>query len=206
MEQRTNRGISVGVGDGHLTRGQHICGLFGDDDERLRTLARFCRAGDVDRDKFLYITDTASPEELAGCFAAHGADLGPAPHANVVPSAGIYYPEGRFDPEAATGALRDFCLSAVGEGFAGARGTSEMGWALRQVPGSERLIDYELRLNDIFTGPGGLPLTVVCQYDTRRFDGELLLGLLEVHPFMLVRGQILRNPYASRSRARRWSP
>ena len=87
MEQRTTGEMSVGVGDCLLPRGLHICGLFDDDDERIRTLARFCRAGDGDHDKFLYIVDTASPEELADCFAAHGADLGPGSHADVIPSA-----------------------------------------------------------------------------------------------------------------------
>jgi hypothetical protein len=206
MEQGTNREISLGIGDCYLPRGQHICGLFSDDEERIRTLARFWRAGDVDDDKFLYITDTASPAKLARRFAAHGAGLGPESHASMVPSAATYYPEGRFDPEAATGALRDFCLGALGEGFAGARGASEMSWALRRVPGCGRLIEYELQLNDLFTGPGGLPMTVVCQYDTQRFDGALLMGLLEVHPFMLVRGQILRNPYAAASIAQRLLP
>jgi hypothetical protein len=39
------------------------------------------------------------------------------------------------------------------------------------------------------------PLTVICQYDARRFSGELIMDMLSVHPMMIVRGQLVKNPY-----------
>jgi hypothetical protein len=41
------------------------------------------------------------------------------------------------------------------------------------------------------------PVTVVCQYHADKFDGATLLECLKVHPFMIVYGQIVRNPYYS---------
>jgi hypothetical protein len=40
-----------------------------------------------------------------------------------------------------------------------------------------------------------VPVTAICQYDTRLFDGETLYRLLTVHPMMIVRGRVVRNPY-----------
>ena len=34
-----------------------------------------------------------------------------------------------------------------------------------------------------------------CQYDARRFDGATLFDVLNVHPMMIIRGQVVRNPY-----------
>lgn len=67
-----------------------------------------------------------------------------------------------------------------------------MSWALRGMPGSERLIEYEALLNTL--GPGN-PLTMICQFDIKKFDGATIFEVLNVHPMMIVRGQIMRNPY-----------
>jgi hypothetical protein len=39
------------------------------------------------------------------------------------------------------------------------------------------------------------PINVVCQYDARAFDGATILDILKVHPLMIVRGNIIRNPF-----------
>jgi len=37
--------------------------------------------------------------------------------------------------------------------------------------------------------------TACCQYDARRFSGELIMDVLSVHPAMIVRGQLVKNPF-----------
>ena len=66
-----------------------------------------------------------------------------------------------------------------------------MGWALRDVPGSEHLVEYESEINSLVRRT---PITVLCQYDTEMFDGETLFRVLSVHEFMIIRGQIMHNP------------
>ena len=67
-----------------------------------------------------------------------------------------------------------------------------MSWALRGIPGSEGLIEYEALINTISQTQ---PVTPICQYDARRFDGATLLNVLRVHPLMIVQGRIVHNPY-----------
>jgi hypothetical protein len=79
-----------------------------------------------------------------------------------------------------------------------------MGWAARRIPGAERLIQYEVMLTDVIERQ---PFSGICQYDVRLFDGPTILAVVEVHPFVLVRGQILRNPnYVRRDAAAPRSP
>jgi hypothetical protein len=35
----------------------------------------------------------------------------------------------------------------------------------------------------------------MCQYDARRFDGATIFDVINVHPVMLVRGHLIRNPF-----------
>ena len=39
------------------------------------------------------------------------------------------------------------------------------------------------------------PHSGMCQYDARRFDGATLFKVLKLHPWMIVRGKIVQNPY-----------
>ena len=53
-------------------------------------------------------------------------------------------------------------------------------------------MEYEALVNTVLDTH---PVTPICQYDARRFDGATLLNVLKVHPMMIVQGQIVHNPY-----------
>jgi hypothetical protein len=171
--------------------GQHICLLYGDEKEQFRTTAGFFAAARASRHKLLYITDTNPVEVVRQRFFELGVDLGRHTGAEVQTTSEAYHPEGRFEPEVMCDGLEAFAARAIADGFAGCRCTGEMGWAARKIPGAERLIDYETMLNDVIERQ---PFSGICQYDVRLFDGPTILAVLEVHPYLLVRGRVLRNP------------
>lgn len=35
----------------------------------------------------------------------------------------------------------------------------------------------------------------MCQYDANRFDGQVIFQALQVHPYIVMNGQLVRNPY-----------
>jgi hypothetical protein len=80
-------------------------------------------------------------------------------------------------------------------GFSGIRSCGEMSWALKNIPGSDRLMEYETLLNTV---GGEFPHSGMCQYDARLFDGATLLNILKVHPYMIAQGQIVKNPFYMR--------
>jgi hypothetical protein len=91
--------------------------------------------------------------------------------------------------------LRGFHGTMLEDGHAGGRVSGEMSWALRGIPGSDRLMEYEALVNGVLATH---PVTAICQYDARRFDGQLIFDVLKVHPMMIVNGQVVRNPYYMR--------
>jgi DcmR-like sensory protein len=171
--------------------GQHICLLYADDDERLRLIAAFLSAGRRTHRKLLYITHGRSVDDARARFAELNVDLGEETGAELKTTADAYFPDGRFDPDRMCDGLDAFSRDAVSAGFAGCRCSGEMDWATLDVPGAERLLEYETMLTDMIEVR---PFSGVCQYDVRLFDGHRLLDIVAVHPFLLVGGQVLRNP------------
>ena len=81
---------------------------------------------------------------------------------------------------------------ALKNGYRGARGTGEMLWGTRKIKGVEKLMEYESRIN-IMTRTH--PFTAVCWYDARECDVATIRECLKVHPYLIVKGNVVMNPY-----------
>lgn len=62
--------------------------------------------------------------------------------------------------------------------------TGEMTWSVQGTPGAEEMADYEAQLNPLVEKYPGA--TIVCQYDLKRFKGDVILDALLTHPSVLV--------------------
>jgi hypothetical protein len=157
-------------------------------------MAKFLKQGWVEKEKLLYLVDDISPEEMQKELM----DLGIAVEENQQDfdiSKGHYWccPGHYFSGEFMLGIVKDYYENALSQGYSGARGIGEMSWALIEGRSSvPELLEYEAKLNHILSD---YPLTTVCQYDARRFDGSLIMDMLSVHPMMIVRGQLVSNPH-----------
>ena len=78
------------------------------------------------------------------------------------------------------------------EGYTGVRGGAEMTWASVEGPAvMKKVMEIEARRNQL----PRYPVSTCCVYDARKFDGATIMDVLYTHPMMIVRGQLLRNPY-----------
>ena len=186
--------ISLGFTKRAFPAGTHMCFVYDSEEDRHRVMAPYLAAGLEGGERVAYLSHFAPESVLewldeAGVPAAKTEVRGSV---EVLPAEHTYCPDGFFDPELMLDALRTFRAQADEAGYAGFRASGEMGWALEGIPGSERLLEYEAKLNYVFPE---CQITGICQYDANRWDGATLLHVLRVHPFMVVRGQVLENPY-----------
>ena len=191
----SERVISLGFTAERFPAGSHMCHIYNDDTERRNVVSKFVESGLQGREKVGYFVDLVSAEDMPADLSALGIDLPPGIDArglSITSTLDTYCPDGTFLPERMLENLRSMYRNSIAEGYAGARAGGETSWALQGIPGSERLIEYEARINIVVREH---PTTVVCQYDARRFDGGALFDVLNVHPMMIVRGQVVRNPY-----------
>jgi hypothetical protein len=183
--------ISVGFSDKRFLSGAHICLLYGDDAERLRLLARFFEAGRRDNERMVYVHADGDEAEARAGLERNG--FAGSPSLRTRRSDELYYSGGQFVPDRVLEQTRRFYESAVADGFSGGRGCTELwGRGTPTPPSAARVLDYEARLTRVLAE---YPSTVVCQYDLHSFDGATLMDLLSVHPYTIVRGQLVVNPY-----------
>lgn len=189
------RHVKLGFCEEPFPEGTHICYLFSDPAERRQITAQYLHSAWEESEQADFFHDGLPVAELDAALRELGVPeqvLRTAQQLRIKPAMPTYCPDGRFEPERMWGLLEQCYEDARRDGFSGGRATGEMTWALSGVPGSERLVEYEAGINEVVAR---VPLTVLCQYDATRFDGATLQRVLEVHPMLLVQGQIVRNPY-----------
>jgi len=170
-----------------LRFGDHACTFHTSEVERRQQLARFLAEGLRNHEKVVYALDQDSPERVLGYLAKEGL---PAERflrsgqLEVHSTQDVYAPDGAFDPSQMIARIKILCDQAAKEGYSGLRGTGEMSWALRGWPGSDRLLEYELRLNAAIS-PGRC--IALCQYETPRFSPALLHQIRAAHMKVLAR-------------------
>jgi signal transduction histidine kinase len=178
-----------------LQAGDHLCCLYASDGEHRALLSPFIRQGLERHEKVLCIVDDHSADLILGYLSADGVGVKQylqRKQLSVLGSDESYLHGGAFDPEAMIALLRSETERAVGEGYIALRVSSEMSWALKGLPGSGRIVEYEAKLNTFFPGSKCLAIS---QYDRRRFDPSLLLDILETHPLAVIGMEVYENFY-----------
>jgi MEDS: MEthanogen/methylotroph, DcmR Sensory domain len=175
--------------------GIHMCYIYSDEGEREKIIFRFIDSGLRNGENVSYFMDVSTVDEMEQRQSARGMDRlseKQQGHLSFATTKDVYCPTGIFVPDDMLDKLTDFYTRSIEAGYTGARATGEMSWALRGIPGSFRLMEYEARVN---TALMHYPVTAICQYDARCFDGTALRDVLAVHPMIILHGQVLKNPY-----------
>ncbi|PKL66588.1 MAG: hypothetical protein CVV28_09295 [Methanobacteriales archaeon HGW-Methanobacteriales-1] len=178
-----------------LNHGDHLCVLYQTDEEHKDLITPYLRSGLENNEKVFYIVDARTSEMVLNYLLDDGMEVDPyleSGQLSMLTVSESYMNGGVFDPEGMIKMLTEETEKALKEGYAALRVTGEMSWALRGLPGSERLIEYETKLNEFFPTNKAL---AICQYDCRVFEPEILLDILTTHPIAVIGTEIYENFY-----------
>lgn len=173
----------------------HVCLIFDNEEQRRKIVSEYLAAGLKRGDLVRYFADTTTPNDVRAWLLETGIELPKAEENGafgITKAESAYCPSGRFVPQEVIENMVSRYAMAREAGYRGSRACGEMTWALRNIPGSDRLLEYEIRINTITET---FPYIGMCQYDARLFDGATLFKVLQVHPYMVAQGQIVRNPF-----------
>jgi hypothetical protein len=171
--------------------GLHLCYIFNDDEERVKTMAKFLASSLATGQKVLSIVDTISPHDLKKELDVLGIDMSAISRDVVtIDNDSAYCPAGVFDPDALLEGAVSFCKQASSEGYTGSRVCGDMSWVLRRNLKIADLMAYEAKVNEYVKIP---PCAAICEYDARKFDGATIMDILSVHPAMIVRGHVVKT-------------
>ena len=192
---RLRKEVSMGFTRDLFPEGTHMCLIYDNEEQRKKIISQFMATGITLGEQVGYFADTTTLQEVKAWMEEMGLNLPEEKEDgrfSIFRAESVYCPTGAFVPSEMLARLGDCYERAVNAGYAGARVSGEMSWALKGIPGSDRLMEYEALINTVSEIH---PVTPICQYDARCFDGATLLNVLKVHPLMIVQGQIVRNPY-----------
>lgn len=133
-----------------LQAGDHLCCLYASEEEHRTLLAPFMRQGLERHEKVLYIADDHTAGHIIAYLTSDGVEVKPylqGGQLSVLSSDESYVHAGVFDPDRMIALLRSETERAAGQGYKALRVTGEMSWALKGLPGSERVVEYEAKLN-----------------------------------------------------------
>ena len=175
--------------------GDHLCCIYSSEEEHRDLLTPFMASGLQRNQKVIYIVDARTAEAVLGYLKEAGTDPEPfveSGQLSILTVSESYMASGVFDPDGMIELLRSETGKALSEGYDALRVTGEMSWALKGLPGSERLIEYEVKLNEFFPGSSCLAM---CQYDRRAFQPGILISVLATHPVAVIGTEICENEY-----------
>lgn len=179
-----------------LRRHAHPCTIYEDDAELKRQFVPYLQAGLVLGERCVFFTHDTSAGTIIDAMQRDGFDLESYVQKGafeVINTRDAHLKDGRF----AESKMMDYWTqqldSTVRDGFTGLRASVEMTWALTENAGCDTLAPYEARLNE-FTD--SQPVTIMCQYDRRKFKPNKLTAIMHAHRQAVVCDNVLDNKHA----------
>ena len=189
------QGLDLGFTQEVFPECHHLCLIYDSEEQRRKIVSEYLVAGLKRGELVRYFADTNTPNDIRAWLLEMGMELREDGSFGIVKAESAYCPSGRFVPQEVLDNMVSRYAMARDAGYSGSRACGEMTWALRDIPGSDRLLEYEIGINTIHET---FPYIGMCQYDARLFDGATLFKVLQMHPYMIAQGQIVRNPFYMR--------
>jgi excisionase family DNA binding protein len=164
---------------------RHVCSHFSSPDEWWRMFRPFVVHHAERGAPITYLHDTTTPELFSDLLRAEGFDpieLARRGLLDFVPAPQTYLPDGRFSVEGMLAFVESAILGHLARGHRTMLISGEMTWSLRGAPGSDGMIAYEERLNEVMARYPGV--TINCQYDMERLGARIMLDSICVHPWV----------------------
>ncbi len=187
--------VSLGFTNEKVPVGTHMCLIFTDEKERKSSLLKYLLSGLKAGERATCFSNKTDKNQLQSFLEANGISYDESINNQSVSLSGtseVYIQDGIFDPDRMLNTLRDFYDESLSMGFSASRVIGEMIPEIQNVPGGERLLEYESRVSLLLKDH---PVTSVCQYDANAFDGATIMEVLKVHPKMIVNGSVVNNPF-----------
>ena len=177
-----------------IKAGDHIYFIYKSEDEWKRNIVPFLIEGIRKKEKVFYVYDKHSPEDIKTLLKNEGIEekiLEENKDIVFLSSEDVYTKDGFFDPERMIELLIYETEKALSEGYPSILVTAEMTWALKGVAGSDRLIEYEEKVNEKFFKK--YPCSAICQYNFQKFSSSQIEELLRIHPLILLDDELIKN-------------
>lgn len=172
----------------------HICMMYCDREQQITALVEYFKSGLRLGQQCVYIADEAIIGFVRNVMSRAGmdvdADISDGSLTFLTPEQ-TYLSGGNFNGKVMAEMIEQLIGSAYAAGFNGLRGAGDMSWVFAADVSGKELLRYEADINRIFEQ---YPFFGLCQYDSNKFNREVLKFLIKTHPTVLKGGEVLKNP------------
>ena len=186
----------VTVCGSQLPRATHICAFFESEKQEYECLVPYFTEGLEQGEQVVTIRDaermSAHKRELQSRMPIPLDEAMGREQFKILASEETYLRDGYFGHERMGLMLEDVLKAAAASPFKRVRTCGDMTWALRDMPGTDELMEYESRVN-VFTQHHDC--TLMCVYDVNKFSGRAVMDVLATHPMVVMGDRIYENPY-----------
>lgn len=177
-------------------QGDHVCTLYTTREEQLAAAIEYISGGLSRGERCLYVCCEHSPDEFRAGLAEAGIDVETEQARGalvLLTKHDGHLKGGSFDPDKMISMLHAAVKDALDAGFKGLCAAGDMSWLLDEASGSERIAEYEARLNEFYPSQHALGL---CLYNRAKLPSATLDHGLATHPHVRIAGNILLdNPF-----------
>ncbi|MDD2853471.1 MAG: MEDS domain-containing protein [Desulfuromonadaceae bacterium] len=173
----------------------HLCLIYETREEQISAVTPYMKIGLERGEKCLYVVDDNTAAIVIDAMNGAGIDVETVIESGqlaIVSKQDSYLKQGYFDPDWMIGFLKQAADEAKAAGFPALRATGEMTWNLGGDPGTERLMEYEAKLNYLLPENN---LLALCQYNRNRFSPEVIKNVIATHPTVICGGLVCSNFY-----------
>jgi len=173
----------------------HLCLIYETQKEQLSAVIPYMKIGLERGEKCLYVVDDNTAAMVVTAMKGAGIEVESAVESGqlaIVSKQDSYLKQGYFDPDWMIAFLKRTTDEAKAAGFSALRVTGEMTWVLGGDPGTERLMEYEAKLNYFLPENAAL---AICQYSRGRFAPAIIKDVIATHPTVICGGLVCSNFY-----------
>jgi transcriptional repressor of dcmA and dcmR len=166
---------------------RHISLFFRDAEEQWQLLRSYVVVYLQVGDPVMYLQHLTSSEQLIQRLRDEGLPLDKLIARGllrILPPSQTYLLPGHFDGQKMLDFIEMTIAAALEAGHRRILMTGEMTWSLHGPPVAQEMADYEERINPLVDRYPAV--MIVCQYDLKRFAGDVILDALLTHPSILV--------------------
>lgn len=178
-----------------LEHSAHVCAFFESSDEEYDCLVPYFAEGLAQDEQVISIRDSSGLGAHQKRLAAAGLPIAAAVRSSqlrLLASEETYLQDGHFEVERMYRMIETVLREAAAGPFGRVRTCGDMSWALRELPGTDALMEYEARVNRLTQEHD---CTLMCAYDVNRFSGRVLMDVLSTHPLVVIGRSVVENPY-----------
>lgn len=173
----------------------HVCAFFDSRKEEFEILAPFSKDGLENGEKAIHIVDPTLIQEHFHQLKEHGIDshsCHSCGQLDVLSWDDVYLSDGTFNQDRMVGAIDSVLAAGQEAGYPKVRLWANMGWTLKGCPGTDEVIEFEARVNEVLSRTKQL---AICVYDSSKISGALMMDIMRSHPLTLIGNVIHENPF-----------